>query len=195
MKKQILVVTTNQHKLAEIRALMHEEYTLVSLKDIGYSQEIIEDKPNFHDQVIVKVETLAQLYPDKIIMADDSGIEIEALEYQPGVHSARYKPELTQHERNVWICQQACEKGQYHAAFVCAMGCYVPHQPLFVTVNRCFGTIAHTPSHDYGFGYDPIFIPEGYHESFQTLPAAVKNQISHRAKAAQALMHYLQGVV
>lgn len=195
MKKQILVVTTNPHKLEEMQAIMHETYTLVSLKDIGYQDEIIEDKATFHEQVVVKVETLAKLYPNMIIIADDSGIEIEALAYQPGVLSARYKPELTNHERNVWICQQANLKSQYHAAFVCAIGCHVKHHPLFVTVNRCFGTIANTPSHDHGFGYDPIFIPQGYHHTFQALPREIKNQISHRAKAIYALMHYLQGVV
>ena len=195
MKQQILLVTSNQHKLEEFQMMMNESYDLISLKDIGHFEEIIEDQTTYHDQAVKKVETLAAKHPDMIIIADDSGIEIEALEYKPGVYSARFMPELSQHERNEWICNQARQHQKYHAAFACAIACYIQGQPMFVTVNRCFGTIAHQPSHDFGFGYDPIFIPEGYTDTFQTLPKSIKHQLSHRAKAIDALKHYLKGVL
>jgi len=196
MKHKVLLVTSNEHKLKEFQAMMDESIIeLVSLKDVGYTEEIIEDQLTYHDQAVKKVAALIDLHPELIIIADDSGIEIEAFDYGPGIYSARFKPEMTQHERNQWICEQSIQAKQSHAAFVCAIACYIKDQPLFVTVNRCFGHIASEPSHDFGFGYDPIFIPEGYQETFQTLPSSIKNHISHRALAIQALMHYLKGVL
>lgn len=196
MKHKVLLVTSNEHKLNEFQAMMDESIIeLVSLKDVGYSEEIVEDQLTYHDQAVKKVAALIDLFPEMIIIADDSGIEIEAFEYGPGIYSARFKPEMTQHERNQWICEQSRQSNKKHAAFVCAIACYIKDQPVFVTVNRCFGQIANEPSHDFGFGYDPIFVPEGYHETFQTLPSAIKNRISHRALAIQALMHYLKGVL
>lgn len=196
MKHKVLLVTSNEHKLSEFQAMMDETIIeLVSLKDIGYLEEIIEDQLTYQDQAVKKVAALIDLYPEMIIIADDSGIEIEAFDYGPGIYSARFKPEMTQHKRNQWICEQSQQTNKKHAAFVCAIACYIKDQPIFVTVNRCFGQIASQPSHDIGFGYDPIFIPEGYYDTFQTLPSTIKNRISHRALAIQALMHYLKGVL
>ncbi len=196
MKHKVLLVTSNDHKLKEFQAMMDESmFELISLKDVGYTEEIIEDQLTYHDQAVKKVAALIELHPELIIIADDSGIEIEAFEYGPGIYSARFKPEMTQHERNQWICEQCFQTKQSHAAFVCAIACYIKDQPIFVTVNRCFGYIANEPSHDFGFGYDPIFAPEGYQETFQMLPSSIKNRISHRALAIQALMHYLKGVL
>jgi XTP/dITP diphosphohydrolase len=196
MKHKVLLVTSNHHKLSEFKEMMDSSMLeLISLKDIGFNEEIIEDQMTYHEQAIKKVEALIQFASDLIIIADDSGIEIEAFDYKPGVHSARFKPEMTQHERNEWICEQVQASKKTHAAFVCAIACYIKGQPIFVTENRCFGDIASIPSHDFGFGYDPIFIPSGYDDTFQTLPKSLKNQISHRALAIQALMHYLKGVL
>jgi len=196
MKHKVLLVTSNQHKLSEFKEMVDNSLIeLYSLQDIGFSEDIIEDQKTYHEQAIKKVEALIDYTSDFIIIADDSGIEIEAFDYSPGVYSARFKPEMTQHERNEWICQEVHKTDKTHAAFVCAIACYIKGQPIFVTENRCFGHIALKPSHDFGFGYDPIFIPEGYNDTFQTLPKALKNQISHRALAIQALMHYLKGVL
>ena len=195
MKKKLLLVTANEHKLQEFKELVDSEtFEIISLKDVGYTQEIIEDQMTYHDQAKKKVEALIHLFPEMIIIADDSGIEIEAIEYGPGVYSARFKAELSQHQRNIWICEQVQQSHKKHAVFVCAIGCYIKEQPIFVTVNRCFGTISEQPTHEYGFGYDPIFIPEGYQDTFQALPKSIKNKVSHRALAVASLMTYLKGL-
>lgn len=195
MKKKLLLVTANEHKLQEFKELVDSEiFEIISLKDVGYTQEIIEDQMTYHDQAKKKVEALIHLFPEMIIIADDSGIEIEALEYGPGVYSARFKAELSQHQRNIWICEQVQQSHKKHAVFVCAIGCYIKEQPIFVTVNRCFGTISEQPTHEYGFGYDPIFFPEGYQDTFQALPKSIKNKVSHRALAVASLMTYLKGL-
>jgi len=196
MKHTLLLVTSNQHKLQEFKELVDTSlFEIISLEDVGYHQEIIEDQETYHEHAIKKVEALIDLYPEMIIIADDSGIEVEALDYGPGVHSARYLAHLTAHQRNLSICNHVNEHFKRHAVFVCAIACYIKDQPLFVTVNRCFGEISVNPSHDYGFGYDPIFIPNGYQDTFQTLPKGVKNKVSHRALAVASLMTYLKGVL
>jgi XTP/dITP diphosphohydrolase len=195
MKKTLLLVTSNEHKLHEFKELIDSDrFEIISLKEVGYTQEIIEDQVTYHEQAVKKVEALINLYPEMIIIADDSGIEIEAFDYGPGVYSARFKLEMSQHQRNEWICNQVQQNQKKHAAFVCAIACYVKEHPIFVTVNRCFGEISSEPTHDYGFGYDPIFIPDGYNDTFQTLPKTVKNKISHRALAIASLMTYLRGL-
>lgn len=195
MKKTLLLVTSNEHKLQEFKELIDSDrFEIISLKDVGYTQEIIEDQTTYYDQAIKKVEALIDLFPDMTIIADDSGVEIEAFEYGPGVYSARFKPEMSQHQRNEWICEQVKISEKKHAAFVCAIACYIKDQPIFVTVNRCFGEISDQPTHDYGFGYDPIFIPDGYQDTFQTLPKSIKNKVSHRSLAVSSLMTYLKGL-
>ena len=95
MKKTLLLVTSNEHKLQEFRELIDSDrFEIVSLKEVGYTQEIIEDQTTYHEQAVKKVEALIELFPEMMIIADDSGIEIEAFDYGPGVYSARFKPEI-----------------------------------------------------------------------------------------------------
>ena len=191
IKKPILLATNNKHKKEEFQAMFaNTEYTIIGLDDIGFDQEIEEIHSTYKENAMVKVEALADVY-DGIIIADDSGFEVAALDFQPGVYSARFKPELTYPQKNQHIIDSIKNHSDRSCAFVCAIACLKDNM-MWITVNRAFGVVAHEVIEGNGFGYDPIFIPLGYDQSFSSLDPAIKNKISHRALAVQALLEYLE---
>lgn len=191
MKKTILLASTNQGKTNEYQAMLEPHgYHVINLKDIGFTKEIPEDFDDYKDNAVFKLNEIAKVYQGTII-ADDSGFEIAALNHQPGVHSARFMPELSYLEKNQHIIQKLKHHHDRSAAFVCALACSRDDK-IWVSVNRCFGTIADEVMEGHGFGYDPIFIPLGYDQPFSRLDPSIKNNISHRALATKALIHYLE---
>jgi XTP/dITP diphosphohydrolase len=193
MKKTILLASTNQGKTNEYQAMLKPHgYHVINLQDIGFTQEIPEDFDDYKDNAVYKLNEIAKVYQGTII-ADDSGFEIAALNHQPGVHSARFLPELTYLEKNQHIIQQLKSHDDRSAAFVCALACWHDDK-IWVSVNRCFGQIADEVMEGHGFGYDPIFIPLGYDQPFSRLDPAIKNSISHRALATKALIQYLEHI-
>lgn len=190
-KKPILLVTSNAHKKQEFQAMLsHTKYTIIGLDDIGFDQEIEEIHTTYKDNAIAKVDALSSLY-DGIIIADDSGFEVAAMDFQPGVYSARFKPELSYLEKNKFIVQTIKDHHDRSCAFVCAIACLKDNM-MWVTVNRSFGVVAKEVIEGNGFGYDPIFIPEGYKQPFSLLDSSIKNKISHRGLAVAALLDYLE---
>lgn len=190
-KKPILLVTSNAHKKQEFQAMFaHTNYTIIGLDDIGFDGAIEENFDTYKDNAIAKVEALADVY-DGIIIADDSGFEVAALNFQPGVHSARFKPELTYAEKNQLIINAIKDQSDRSCAFVCAIAC-LKDDLMWVSVNHALGKVADQVIQGHGFGYDPIFIPLGYDQPFSLLDPSIKNKISHRALAINALLEYFE---
>ncbi len=191
MNKTILLATHNHNKVKEFQEILQPYgYDVLSLKDIGYNKEIKEEHTTYKDNAIAKVEALEHVY-DGIIIGDDSGFEIAALNFQPGVYSARFMPEYSIKERNQAIVEKLKNEDDRSCAFVCSIAC-LKDDKLWVTINRSFGTVAKEVEGTNGFGYDPIFIPLGYDKPFSLLDRSIKNKISHRALAIEALVQYLE---
>lgn len=200
---KIVFATNNQHKLQEIRDILGSEFEIVSLKDIGCDVDIPETGNTLEENAMQKAQYVYDHY-NLSCFADDTGLEVEALNGEPGVHSARYA-EGTDHdsEANMTKLLRNLEgKDNRKARFrtvialiqkqdVCPCGC-----TSIKKVNRfegiVDGSIATEKHGSAGFGYDPIFVPEGYDKSFAELGESIKNGISHRARAVAKLVEYLK---
>lgn len=199
---RIVFATNNQHKLQEIREILGDGYEIVSLKEIGCDVDIPETGDTLEENALQKAQYVYDHYHISCF-ADDTGLEVKALNGAPGVHSARYA-EGTDHnsEANMKkLLNQLHDKTEREARFrtvicliekkdVCPCGCTsVKQVHRFEGIVN--GSIATEKKGTAGFGYDPIFIPEGYDKSFAELGENIKNGISHRARAVKKLVEYL----
>ena len=200
---KIVFATNNQHKLQEIRDILGSEFEIVSLKDIGCDVDIPETGNTLEENAMQKAQYVYDHY-NLSCFADDTGLEVEALNGEPGVHSARYA-EGTDHDseaNTAKLLRNLEDKDNRKARFrtvialiqkqdVCPCGC-----TSIKKVNRfegiVDGSIATEKHGTAGFGYDPIFVPEGYDKSFAELGESIKNGISHRARAVAKLAEYLK---
>ena len=190
---KLVFASNNAHKLAEVRHILtHRE--VVSLRDIGFLQEIDETGQTLEENSRLKAMTIWQWLIDKNltteyngVFADDTGLEIEALGGQPGVYSARWAGEPSNDANNrAKAMQQLSGINNRKAQFRTVITLISTEQDLQVE-GIVKGQIAQQESGDQGFGYDSLFIPEGYNSTFAMLTAEEKNSISHRARALQAL--------
>lgn len=200
---KIVFATNNQHKLQEIRDILGSEFEIVSLKDIGCDVDIPETGNTLEDNAMQKAQYVYDHY-NLSCFADDTGLEVEALNGEPGVHSARYA-EGTDHDSEANMAKllrnlegKDNRKARFRTVIaliqkqnVCPCGC-----TSIKKVNRfegiVDGSIATEKHGTAGFGYDPIFVPEGYDKSFAELGESIKNGISHRARAVAKLAEYLK---
>jgi len=182
---QVLVLATrNPGKTKEIRALLRDfPVEIKNLNDFGPIPDVTEDGTTFDENAYKKASFTAKVLGLAAI-ADDSGLEVEALEGAPGVHSARYAgPSATDQERNAKLLQEMKEKTNRAAAFMCVLSVAVPSGLALTYEGRCQGLIAETPAGDNGFGYDPVFYYPPMKKTFAQLSTEEKNQVSHRGKA------------
>lgn len=200
---KIVFATNNQHKLQEIRDILDSEFEIVSLKDIGCDVDIPETGNTLEENAMQKAQYVYDHY-NLSCFADDTGLEVEALNGEPGVHSARYA-EGTDHDSEANMAKllrnlegKDNRKARFRTVItliqkqdVCPCGC-----TSIKKVNRfegiVDGSIATEKHGTAGFGYDPIFVPEGYDKSFAELGESIKNGISHRARAVAKLAEYLK---
>lgn len=200
---KIVFATNNQHKLQEIRDILGSEFEIVSLKDIGCDVDIPETGNTLEENAMQKAQYVYDHY-NLSCFADDTGLEVEALNGKPGVHSARYA-EGTDHDSEANMAKllrnlegKDNRKARFRTVIaliqkqdVCPCGC-----TSIKKVNRfegiVDGSIATEKHGTAGFGYDPIFVPEGYDKSFAELGESIKNGISHRARAVAKLAEYLK---
>lgn len=200
---KIVFATNNQHKLQEIRDILGSEFEIVSLKDIGCDVDIPETGNTLEENAMQKAQYVYDHY-NLSCFADDTGLEVEALNGEPGVHSARYA-ECTDHDSEANMAKllrnlegKDNRKARFRTVIaliqkqdVCPCGC-----TSIKKVNRfegiVDGSIATEKHGTAGFGYDPIFVPEGYDKSFAELGESIKNGISHRARAVAKLAEYLK---
>jgi XTP/dITP diphosphohydrolase len=187
---KILLASNNQGKIAEIKALL-PQYEVFGLKDIGVDIDVVEDKDSFEGNALKKAQEIGEAYPEYWVLADDSGLCCEALDGAPGIYSARYAGENADSEDNMYKLLNELEGNENRSAyFICVLAFY-RNGLSYLFDGKVFGTIAKGKSGNKGFGYDPLFIPEGYSETFADLPSRVKKEVSHRANALDKLMTFL----
>ena len=221
----LVFASNNEHKLAEVRAMMPAGVEVLSLKEIGFEQEIDETGATLEENSAIKAKAVAAFIssqPSEVsrqidgVFADDTGLEIDALDGRPGVYTARWYKQHTDRcadriqtatltdEREIFAANRAkalrelkgkADRGCQFRTVISLIRKPTPSLPegkeLIQVAGIVRGRIAEEEYGEGGFGYDPIFIPEGYDKTFGELPAEVKNHISHRARAIEELVKVL----
>jgi len=185
------ISTTNQHKLNEFRNIIGARVEIHSVGEINSYFAPPETGKTFAENARIKAKTLKALKPGTWVVADDSGLEVEGLGGLPGVHSARYAGDKASDAENVaklLKMLQIRSPANRKAQFRCVLVAYDPAGAEHVVEGTVSGTISTSARGKGGFGYDPVFIPEQNDKTFSELGPAVKNQISHRAKAIREFM-------
>lgn len=184
---KLVLATRNSGKVREISEMLevHNEIELLSLNDYPGAPDVVEDGITYEENAIKKAVTLAE-YTGHLTIADDSGLEVDALDGAPGVHSARYAGENASDQDRIAKLLDALQDvpdDQRSARFICVVAIAAPLSESEIVRGVCEGHISHIPRGGTGFGYDPVFVPMGYAKTFAELGDNIKNQISHRAKA------------
>jgi XTP/dITP diphosphohydrolase len=182
---KLLIATTNKNKVREIEAILNTEnnFEIVTLNNLKSYPEIIEDAPSFEGNAIKKASTLAT-YSNLLTLADDSGIEVMALDGRPGVLSARYGGnKLNDFERSLKLLDELTPFTNREARFTCAIAIATPFGETFTTTGYCYGEIAFKPKGENGFGYDLIFYVPELNKTMAELSNEEKNKLSHRYNA------------
>ena len=185
---KLYVATHNQHKLREIGQI------LPGFEIIADDPEGVEENaPDFTGNALIKVRAIAAKHRGEWCMADDSGLEVVALGGAPGVRSARYAGEPSNTpNNNALLLRNLVGVEDRRANFTCAIALVDPKGAEHSVVGKCFGRIAGQPSGAEGFGYDPLFVPDGHEKSFAELTAEEKNAISHRGRALAEAVRVLR---
>jgi XTP/dITP diphosphohydrolase len=187
---KVVFATHNKHKAEELQAMLMGKYQVLTLDDIGCHEEIPEDADTLEGNAIIKAKFVAENYGVDCF-ADDTGLEVAALNGAPGVHTARYAGEAKDPDANMnkLIDALAFEKNR-NAQFRTVICLIINNQQhLFEGIAK--GEIANAKSGSKGFGYDPIFIPSGFNTTFAEMTQDQKNSISHRGQAVEKLIAFL----
>lgn len=184
---KLVIATRNRHRLDEIHAIFNfQGLEVCSAFDFPHIPDVIEDGGTLEANAIKKA---AEIYKATGLpaLADDSGLEVEALNGKPGVYSARWAGEgCTYHDNNVKLLRELAGKTNRRARFRTVIALALPGENPLTVDGSVQGRIIDEMRGDQGFGYDPLFVPDGYNQTFAELPAEVKNRISHRARALNA---------
>ncbi len=201
--QRIIFATGNEGKMKEIRKILEnlkirgEETTILSMKEAGIHADIKEDGRTFEENAVIKAEAVAREAKGAIVLADDSGLEIDYLNKEPGIYSARYMGEDTSyHVKNANLIERlsGVEDEKRTARFVCAIAVAMPKESTFTEVGTIEGRIGYEERGEGGFGYDPIFYVPEYGKSTAELSEDEKNAISHRGKALRAVRKRLENM-
>jgi XTP/dITP diphosphohydrolase len=186
----LVFATGNSHKVQEAAALLEGAFRIISMAELGCQEELPEDQPTLEGNALQKARYLHQYYKVDCF-SEDTGLEVDALDGAPGVYSARYAgPGRSAEDNMALLLERLQGQAHRHARFRTVIALILEGQEyLFEGVAQ--GTIAHEKRGGQGFGYDPVFIPEGCDRSFAEMSAAEKNAISHRAKAVAKLKAFL----
>jgi XTP/dITP diphosphohydrolase len=188
---ELIFATHNKNKLKEVQSLVPAAITVVSLDDLNMTDEIPETGSTLQENALIKARTIYQLYK-KPVIADDTGLEVEALNGEPGVYSARYAGEPSNAEHNMDLLLDKLDTTTNRAAHFKTVIAYLDaegKEQLFE--GKVEGEIAYERNGTKGFGYDPIFRPAGFEKTFAEMTLEEKNGISHRAQALKAFSDYL----
>ena len=191
---QILVFATNNpHKAREVEQILGGAYSVKTLRDIGCLEEIEETEDTLEGNALLKARYVKEKYGYDCF-SEDTGLEVEALDGAPGVHTARYAGDAKDANANIDLLLHNLEdKTSRNARFRTIIAIIRGHGEVLLE-GICNGQIATERHGTNGFGYDPIFIPEGYTETFAQLGDDIKNKISHRGKATEKLIDYLKNL-
>jgi XTP/dITP diphosphohydrolase len=192
--KKIIFATSNEGKLAEIKKILGDlKVEILSLKEANINVNIEENGTSFEENAIIKAKTICDL-TGEIVFADDSGLEVDYLDKAPGIYSARFLGENTPYSvKNQYIIDKLkdVEENDRSARFVCVIACAFPDGNIITRTGVIEGYIAKKISGINGFGYDPIFYVPEYNCTTADMPLELKNNISHRGKALQAMKEVL----
>ena len=192
MQEKLIFATRNVNKVKEIGALLNH-MELLSLQEVGITDDIPEEEPTLEGNAIFKAKFVFEKI-DNNAFADDTGLEVEALNGLPGVHSARYAGEEKNDKANIdKLLKELSRHENRNARFKTVIALYYQNH-LRTFEGICEGEIALEPIGDKGFGYDSIFIPRGYKKTFAQLEFVEKNRISHRAIAVKKMVEFLKTV-
>jgi XTP/dITP diphosphohydrolase len=194
---KLILATKNRHKVSEIKSILKiKDLEIVTLMDINPDFEIIEDGQTFEDNAKKKAESVMHEF-GFITLGEDTGLEVDALNGRPGVFSARYAGDKASYEQSVIKLLDEL-KGvpieQRTARFRCVCAIAVPEKKTEVVVGICKGQIICEPRGESGFGYDPVFVPDGYDKTFAELSSEEKNKISHRGRALAKVVKFLETI-
>ena len=188
---KLVFATNNKHKLEEVRAILGNKIEILSLNDIDCHDDIPETADTLEGNALIKARYIYEKFGVDCF-ADDTGLEVEVLNGEPGVYSARYAGEECNPEANMYkLLQNLTGKNNRNAQFRTVIALIIKgEEKLFNGIVK--GTISNEKMGNAGFGYDPIFIPEGFSESFAQMTSEMKNSISHRYRATEELSNYLK---
>ena len=187
--KELILASNNAHKVEEIKSIL-EDYSILTLKDINYTKEIVEDGSTFEENALIKARTICK-YSGKIAISDDSGLSVDLLDGRPGVYSARYSKEQTD-EKNIEKVLLELNGQKSKAKFVSVIALVKPDGTELTFRGECYGEIIFEKRGTNGFGYDPIFYVPSLNKTFAELSAEQKNSISHRKQSLEKFSQYLK---
>ena len=197
-KRKIIFATSNEGKMKEIRRILGDlDMEILSMKEAGISADVVEDGETFEDNAIIKAREIGRLCGE-IVLADDSGLEIDYLNKEPGVFSARYMGEDTSYRiKNHNLIQrlEGVEDSKRTARFACAIAAYFPDGDIRTTYAAMEGRIGYEEKGENGFGYDPIFYVPEYGCTTAELSMEQKNEISHRGKALTLMKEIIRAKI
>jgi XTP/dITP diphosphohydrolase len=193
---KLIVATRNEHKTLEIQQILGPEFEVRDLSAYPEISKTVESGESFEENATLKAIAVSKKLPG-LVIADDSGLEVEVLGGAPGIYSARYADAKATDKQNMdklleKLARIGIKHSQRRARFRCALALAREGQILSIFEGAVEGTIVDPARGSHGFGYDPIFVPNGFEETFGELPAELKNSISHRAQAIRALRAGLQ---
>ena len=195
---KLLFASSNKNKIKEITALLPKGYSLSGLQDIGIVEEIPETGKTIKENSLLKAQYVVDFLKNKnepmAVFADDSGLEVKALNNAPGVYSARFAGiQKNDEANNKKLLEELKNETNREARFVTVITLIID-RTIYYFEGEVQGIITLEPSGNNGFGYDPLFIPDGYSQTFADLNPETKNAISHRGKAIQKLILFLNSV-
>jgi XTP/dITP diphosphohydrolase len=194
--RRLILSTDNKNKAKELREILKDlPLEILTKKEAGVENlQVVEDGDTLEYNSLKKARELAELV-DHMVMSDDSGLFVDALDGEPGVYSSRYGGEDGNDALNNRTLLRNLKGRERTAAFRTVIALITENGKEYTVKGECRGRILEEPRGDNGFGYDPLFVPEGYSETFAQLPADIKNSISHRRRAIDALREKLEEIL
>ena len=196
MKRRIIFATGNKDKMKEIRQILTDlGMEIISMKEAGVDIDIVEDGMSFEENAEIKARSVSRVLTNDIVLAEDSGLEIDYLDKAPGIYSARFAGEDTSYDIKNRIFLDRMEgvpDEERTARFVCAVAAVFPDGTSETVRETIEGRIAHEPAGENGFGYDPIFYVPEYECTTAEMSEEQKNELSHRGKALRSMKRILE---
>lgn len=191
MQTTLIFATNNQHKVDEIRSVIGNRFTVITLKEAGIDIDIPEPHDSLHENASEKSNTIFRITHQNCF-SEDTGLEVEALNGEPGVKSARYAGEDKDFDANIQKLLQKLDRSTNRQAQFRTVISLILNEKEHLFEGICKGTIIHEKRGSSGFGYDPVFIPEGSEKTFAEMSLEEKNVFSHRRKATDLLIAFLK---
>jgi XTP/dITP diphosphohydrolase len=195
--KKVIFATKNKGKIKEIQAVLGDSYEVVTMEEAGITVDVDETGTTFEENAVIKAEAIAKICGE-VVLADDSGLEIDYLNGEPGIYSARYMGHDTSYDiKNKSLIDrlEGVPEDKRTARFVCAVAAAIPGKETVVVKGTMEGIIGYEIKGENGFGYDPIFVLPQYGKTSAEISPEEKNKISHRGKALRMIKEKLEVIL